>query len=987
MPTHLSSEGTKMHDGDEVLSRGPIASEEILRTAQRRFGLSRSPTTTRWRGRRAGVLTPVSVLLASFLLVTLFATGAGASIPTVAWSAPIAVDTAYPYGTTSSGMSVIACTAGETNPMCIGVGGSGIFASTDASGGVPSNWTVTPTTSISHEALAYSLGAATCAMAGSTPFCVAGGVDPNTGYGVVLSSPNPTGAATSWATYDAQLGGVISDISCAPEGNLCAAIEVVDASTVSAAGYVISTDDPSAADPTWYSSEVDTPGTLVGISCPSATMCVAVDSLGHGYYSQNLGTSSYPSWTGPADIDGTGGGFGGIACASASLCVAYDLHGFVFSINPNPGAFVQSSSEQIETVSNVLDAITCPSASDCYVSDALGSVFVINPETPGTAPPTATMVTVDPGGELSGISCSSTSLCAVTNTTGDVYLSTNPASTWSIRHHLDDGVLPGMSVSCATPTFCAVGTSDGALFVSMNANSSFATFTSALVPSSGDTAFYTNSLSCPSTALCVAVDGEGRLFTSTDPNAAVPTWTDTTIDPGEFIDAVACPTTSLCIALDAAGDVLASTDPTGGASAWSKSAQVDNTSSGFEALSCPSASLCAAIDEGGYVFTSTNPTGGQAAWSPGVPIDTTADELSDISCASSSLCVAVDDAGNVVSSPNPTAGAAAWTSAAIDTDGYGLSGISCPSATFCAAVDFSGNLLTSTKPADGATTWSSTAIDTAESAEGLAAISCPSAAFCVAVDGDGNALYALDPPGDTASWTSDAIDTGVVLTNVDCPSMLLCVAADSRGDVMNGALGLVGQTITFTTKAPSSARVGLATYTPVASASSGLVVTMSIDATSKTICSIANGVVHFKAAGSCVIDANQAGNVDFAAASQVEQDVAVAPPPTVTTRSKRLLDVKNTITLKITCKVARCSGSAKIVEHKAEKGKNTSSKTKTIVLASRSFSMRKNSSKNISLIVNATGVKRFANAKIRPAKVTLDIDVAGLVTPKTVTVT
>jgi hypothetical protein len=83
------------------------------------------------------------------------------------------------------------------------------------------------------------------------------------------------------------------------------------------------------------------------------------------------------------------------------------------------------------------------------------------------------------------------------------------------------------------------------------------------------------------------------------------------------------------------------------------------------------------------------------------------------------------------------------------------------------------------------------------------------------------------------------------------------------------------QTITVTSTAPTSAVVG-GTYTPTATASSGLAVAITIDSSSTSICSISGGVVTFNAAGSCVIDFNQAGNANWNAAAQVQQTVTVS---------------------------------------------------------------------------------------------------------------
>jgi large repetitive protein len=88
------------------------------------------------------------------------------------------------------------------------------------------------------------------------------------------------------------------------------------------------------------------------------------------------------------------------------------------------------------------------------------------------------------------------------------------------------------------------------------------------------------------------------------------------------------------------------------------------------------------------------------------------------------------------------------------------------------------------------------------------------------------------------------------------------------------------QTISFTSSAPVKALVGGATYTPTATATSGLAVTLTIDPSASSLCSISSGVVSFNAVGTCVIDANQAGDANYNAASQVQQSFAVTNTPT-----------------------------------------------------------------------------------------------------------
>jgi len=82
------------------------------------------------------------------------------------------------------------------------------------------------------------------------------------------------------------------------------------------------------------------------------------------------------------------------------------------------------------------------------------------------------------------------------------------------------------------------------------------------------------------------------------------------------------------------------------------------------------------------------------------------------------------------------------------------------------------------------------------------------------------------------------------------------------------------QTISFS--APPTGVVG-GSYTPSATASSGLPVSFSVDVAS-TGCSLSGGVVHFDSVGLCGIDANQAGDMLHAPAPQEQGVTAINPP-------------------------------------------------------------------------------------------------------------
>jgi len=90
----------------------------------------------------------------------------------------------------------------------------------------------------------------------------------------------------------------------------------------------------------------------------------------------------------------------------------------------------------------------------------------------------------------------------------------------------------------------------------------------------------------------------------------------------------------------------------------------------------------------------------------------------------------------------------------------------------------------------------------------------------------------------------------------------------------------VTQTITFTSAAPVSATVRGSPYTAAASASSGLHVSFSSGTPS--VCSLSGSTVSFVGAGTCTINADQAGDEEYGPAPQVQQSFAVASEPVIT---------------------------------------------------------------------------------------------------------
>lgn len=86
------------------------------------------------------------------------------------------------------------------------------------------------------------------------------------------------------------------------------------------------------------------------------------------------------------------------------------------------------------------------------------------------------------------------------------------------------------------------------------------------------------------------------------------------------------------------------------------------------------------------------------------------------------------------------------------------------------------------------------------------------------------------------------------------------------------------QVITFSTTPPADATVGGSGYEPAASGGgSGNAVVLTVSTTTAANCSLSGGVVTYLKAGTCTIDADQAGDADHHAAPTVQQSFAISP--------------------------------------------------------------------------------------------------------------
>lgn len=309
----------------------------------------------------------------------------------------------------------------------------------------------------------------------SASLCVAVG-----GNNTIASSTSPTGDASAWKVVHAGAGAIpngpnqrqIRGVSC-PSTQLCVAVTFE--------GLIYSSANPTGDASAWSVTDIDAGGSnthFYGISCPTVAFCVA-SAGGAKVVSSTNPTGPASAWTetllpGPLELRG-------ISCASASLCVAVGDNGDNIRPEPSDQAVAAASTSPLGGAWDVaplpgrqsLAGISCPSTSLCVSGDSLGNLLVATQPTAGTG----AWRQIDGGGsvQITDVDCLSPGLCVAVDNNGDVLTSANPdggPGDWTFANVLPfplvDGGLPNhfFGVSCATPALCAIAVNGGQIFTS-----------------------------------------------------------------------------------------------------------------------------------------------------------------------------------------------------------------------------------------------------------------------------------------------------------------------------------------------------------------------------------------------------------------------------------------------------------------------------------------------------------------------------------------
>jgi hypothetical protein len=548
--------------------------------------------------------------------------------------------------------------------------------------------------------------------------------------------------------------------------------------------------------------------TLQGVSCPSASLCIAVGTSYDGTRWMNLAESwDGTSWTiqPTAQPDGsTTNGLIAVSCAATTVCMAVgqatsggttvtnttlveSWNGTSWSIQPTPDSGTDAS----------LDGVSCTAPNACT---AVGYVISGN-----TAAPLAErwdgaswtiQTTPNPEGAertyLSAVSCPAFAACTAVGSYADsggthVLAESWDGASWAAEAtprpaRSSDSSFSG--VSCATAAACvAVGFS---------------------VPNKGGAGM----------TLAESWNGSSWVVEGTHHHAGA---------TGSFLAGVSCAAPGACTAVGAdlsdlptMGGVRDVTPPgTGGAgggisvtlaeawngNSWSLRSTVNPSgalSSSLSAVSCTSATACTAVGGHGTASSDTATLAevwNGKSWTVQHTIDpgTLSSELLSVSCVAS-FCMAVGDSGggavtlaeawngtswSVQSTPNPSG-----------ATGSSFAGVSCTSATQCIAVgssfNSSGGEVTLSETWDGASWTILSTPSPAAAFSYLASVSCKSATACTSVGGDRQDMEGQTTLAESWNGVSWAIQStpnpaayGSSLSAVSCTSGSACTAVGS----------------------------------------------------------------------------------------------------------------------------------------------------------------------------------------------------------------
>ena len=404
-------------------------------------------------------------------------------------------------------------------------GGIGVWA-----GGPLSNWV---RTRVARSALA----AVTC---GSDTSCVSVGVN-----GVVWSTQNPK-APETWRRV-ARLSNPhsnsgpwasLSAASCWADGGCILGDRMGDTATEGASANF------------WKIRKTADLATSRRVNCLSVQECISINGT-QEVVSSTTPFSTNTSWS-PVRVEGTRGAFlVDSSCETSSTCIAVDSFGSIFQSND----YFMSWSKDAVDPGVAFTSATCSVGAFCVATSEDGSVFVGDPSRNSSWMQTQ-VEPLNSGAQLTSVSCTPSRLCAAVDDAGNIFTVIDPTlngGKWNSGGVL--GLTALQSISCsATLDFCAAIGPSHVIVWSYSPEAAGSWFTTPVVglPFSSSAA-----LSCSGTTSdinCAVISGsvvKNAIFDQSLP----PKWSRS-VSPDGVVSGVSCFATSACVAASQHGFIL-----------------------------------------------------------------------------------------------------------------------------------------------------------------------------------------------------------------------------------------------------------------------------------------------------------------------------------------------------------------------------------------------------------------------------------------------
>jgi hypothetical protein len=313
---------------------------------------------------------------------------------------------------------------------------------------------------------------------------------------------------------------------------------------------------------------------LSSVSCATTIACTAVGSYKSPSGNQ-VTLAEYGNGTGWSRPQSTANQTGepvsllaGVSCPTASGCIATGAYATGYGGNPPPdyslaegsnaGTWALQSAPSPAGYNSILSGVSCPAAGACMaVGDDYGAqdaaLAELSNGTSWTIEP-APIPTGSSTSVLSSVSCPTATVCiAVGSADGSMLAGQWNGTAWTIQSPAGAGALSG--VSCPALNTCmAVGSSGGAMLAQRWNGTTWTAQT--LTAPTGATSSSLSAVSCPTTTDCTAA---GSYTNSAGTSVTLAerwngtTWTvQTTPNPasalGSYLSSVSCPAAITCIA-------------------------------------------------------------------------------------------------------------------------------------------------------------------------------------------------------------------------------------------------------------------------------------------------------------------------------------------------------------------------------------------------------------------------------------------------------